>query len=73
MTEGSESDVVGHSGMQEGDQLAFSIENGCARVTFAGEVAVLLAEVEDCNLPGNLVEPAGVGLQLREVTKGKIG
>lgn len=77
VTRGSKGDVVGHSsghsGMQESDQLAFSVENGCARVTFAGEVAALLAIVEDRDLPGILVGlAAGVGLQLREATKGKI-
>lgn len=49
VTWSSECDIVGHApwhaGMQDGDELAFGIEDGCARVAFSGKVAVLLAEV----------------------------
>ena len=52
VTRGSERDVVRHAGMQDGNELAFSVEDGCARVAFSRKVAMLLAEVEDCDLPG---------------------
>ena len=75
----AEGNVVGHATrharMQDGDELALSIENSRARVTFIREVPVLPATiVEDGNLPGLAREIAtGVGLQLRLATKGKIG
>lgn len=56
VTGSSECDVVGHApwhaGMQDGNELAFGVEDGCARVAFGGKAAVLRAEVEDRDLPG---------------------
>lgn len=74
----AKSDMVGHppghAGMQEGDQLAFCVEDSCARVTMAREVAMLLVEVEDGDLPGIALEfITGIRLQPGEATKGKIG
>jgi len=72
VTRSSERDMVGHwhAGMQDGDELAFGVEDGCARVAFAGKVAVLLAEVENGDLPGVRLELAtGISLQLRAATK----
>ncbi len=49
VTGGSKRDVIGHAprhaGMQDGNELAFDVEDGCTRVAFAGKAAVLLAEV----------------------------
>lgn len=73
---GSKRDVVGHAhaGMQDGDELALGIEDGCARVALAGKVTVLLAEIEDRDLPGFVPElVTRIGLKLREATKGKVG
>lgn len=78
VTRSSERDVVGHAswhaGMQDGDELAFGVEDGGARVAFAGKVAVLLAEVKYRDLPGIVLElVTRISLQLREATKGKVG
>ena len=80
VTRGSECDMVGHatvghSGVQEGDQLALRVEDSCARVTFSREIAVLSAPpVEDRDLPGLALEiPTGVRLELGLATKGKVG
>ena len=61
--------------MQDGDQLALSIENSGAGVTFSRKVAMLPAAiVEDGDLPGLTREiAAGVGFQLGLATEGKIG
>jgi hypothetical protein len=79
VTRSSERDMVrhatGHSGVQEGDQLALRVEDSCARVTFSREITMLSApEVKDCNLPGLALEiPTGVRLELGLATKGKVG
>lgn len=75
---GSKRDMIGHapwhSRMQDGDDLAFSVEYGCPRVTFAREVAGLLVKVEDRDLPRLLVKlTAGIGFQLGVATEGEIG
>jgi len=75
VTRSSECDVVGHwhAGMQDGDELAFGVEDGCARIAFAGKVAELLAEVEDGDLPGVVLElVTSISLQLRAATKSKV-
>lgn len=67
--------ATGHSGVQDGDQLALRVEDSCARVTLSREITVLPAPpVEDRNLPGLANEIAtGVRLELGLATKGKIG
>ena len=60
--------------MQDGDELALGVEDGRARVAFAGKVAVFHAEVEDRDLPGIVPElVARISLQLRQATKGEVG
>ena len=79
MTRGSKGNMVrhatGHSRVQDGDQLALRVEDSCARVTLSREITVLPAPpVEDRDLPGIVSEiAAGVRLELRLATKGKIG
>ena len=79
VTRSSKCDMVrhatGHSGVQEGDQLALCIEDSRARVTSSREITMLSApEVKDCNLPGLAPEmPTGVRLELGLVTEGKVG
>ena len=45
-----------HTRMQQGDDLAFSVEDDGPRVTVAREVATLLVVVEDGDLPGVALE-----------------
>ena len=63
-----------HTRMQQGDDLAFSVEDDGPRVTVAREVAALLVVVEDGDLPGVALEfVTMVRFQLRVATKGKVG
>jgi len=42
--------------MQDCDELAPSIEDGCDRVAFARKFTMLLAEIEGCDLPEIVLE-----------------
>ena len=65
---------LGHARMQQGDDLAFGVEDDGPRVAVVREVAPLLVVVEDGDLPGVVLEfVAMVRFQLRVATKGKIG
>ena len=79
VTRSSERDMVGHSaghsGVQEGDQLALRVEDSCARVALCREITMLPApEVKNRDFPGLALEiPTGVRLELGLATKGKVG
>ncbi len=65
---------LGHARMQQGDDLAFGVEDDGPRVAVVREVAAPLVVVEDGDLPGVVLEfVAMVRFQLRVATKGKIG
>src|SRR6201999_1246354 len=64
---------LGHARMQQGDDLAFGVEDDRARIAVVREVAALLVVVEDGDLPGVVPElVAMVRLQLRVASKGEV-
>ncbi len=60
VTWGSKRDVVGHAprhaGMQDGNELAFDVKMAAPESPLPEKRAVLLAEVEDRDLPGTVLE-----------------